>query len=151
MAHRTTNVDVSCDATVGSHGCSPSGKVPGHEVDILIVTTLLASTSKLMVNVETDDYAEHVATRCGCLLRTLGLKTLLRGIRSYEKLSSEGMNYLGVDVISLLDETLPQKIGGARTDCQFVETEQDGIPRATLHVHPQIGPVNEQALGNTMC
>jgi hypothetical protein len=60
------------------------------------------------------------------------------------------MNYLGVDVISLLDETLPHKFGGAPTDYQVVETEQDGIPRVTLHVHPQVGPVDEQALRNTI-
>jgi hypothetical protein len=39
MAQRTTNVDASCEATVGSYGCSPQGRVPGHEVDILIMTT----------------------------------------------------------------------------------------------------------------
>ena len=69
----------------------------------------------------------------------LGMHTHLHTIRSYEKLTSEGMNFLGSDLLRLIDEALPGRFGGAPTDYQFVEREDErGLPRVDLRISPRI-------------
>lgn len=80
---------------------------PGSLVHINVFTTLDPSTPKLMLNVESDDYAEWVERDCGCLLGTLGLRRHMHTIRSHEKLTSEGLNFLGHDLIRLVEEDRP--------------------------------------------
>jgi hypothetical protein len=50
------------------------------------------------------------------------------------------MTFLDVDVIRILEEVLPAKVGGAPTDYQLCEEEgEDGRPRLRLLVHPAVG------------
>jgi hypothetical protein len=63
--------------------------------------------------------------------------------RGYEKLTSEGMNFLGSDVIRLVEEILPKHFGGYPTDYQFLETEENGLPKVNLVVSPRVGLVEE--------
>jgi len=74
----------------------------------------------------------------------------VHGVRSHEKLTSEGMTFLGSDLIDLLDEVLPAAFGGAPTDYQLVEEEVGGLPRVTVVVAPSVGPVDEQAVLDTV-
>ncbi len=97
----------------------------GETVGALFYTTLLPSAPKLMINVETDDYAVVEDRQCGCLIGELGFTRHLHGIRSYEKLTSEGVTLRGSDVLTLLERTLPGRFGGVPTDYQLVE-EVDG-------------------------
>ena len=85
----------------------------GSAVRINVYTTLDPSTPKLMLNVESDDYAEWSEHDCGCLLGRLGLRLHLHTIRSHEKLTSEGLNFLGHDIIRLVEDVLPRQFGGA--------------------------------------
>ena len=73
----------------------------------------------------------------------------MHGIRSWEKLTSEGMNFLGHDLIRLLEEVLPGRFGGAATDYQMVETEEAGLPKVDLVISPRVGPVDEHAVIDT--
>ena len=99
----------------------------GETVGALFYTTLLPSAPKLMINVETDDYAVVEDRHCGCLIGELGFTRHLHGIRSYEKLTSEGVTLRGSDVLTLLERTLPGRFGGVPTDYQLVEeVERDG-------------------------
>ena len=76
---------------------------------------------------------------CDCPFGRIGLTTHLHTIRSYEKLTSEGMNFLGSDLLRLIDELLPGRFGGAPTDYQFVEREDArGLPKVDLRVSPRI-------------
>lgn len=118
----------------------------GATVQALHFTTLMASCPKLMLNVEVDDYAVLETRSCGCPLGELGLVTHLHNIRSYEKLTSEGINFLGDDLIVLVDEVLPARFGGDPTDYQLVEEEVDGLPRLGIVASPRIGDVDEQAV-----
>lgn len=118
----------------------------GPVVKTLLLTTLMPVTPKLMFNVETDDYAILEDRDCGCLLQRLGLRTHLRQIRSYDKLTSEGMTFLGSRVLTLVEEILPARFGGYPTDYQFVEEEEDGLPRISIVVSPRVGPVDAEQL-----
>jgi hypothetical protein len=104
-----------------------------------------------MLNVESDDYSALERRSCGCLFDRLGLDAHLHDIRSYEKLTSEGMTFLGNDLIRLVEEVLPARIGGHPTDYQFVEGEDaDGLPRVELFVSPRVGPCDEAAVVDTV-
>jgi hypothetical protein len=54
------------------------------------------------------------------------------------------MNFLGHDLIRLIEEVLPARFQGAPTDFQFVEHETpDGLPEVRLLVSPRVGAVSE--------
>jgi hypothetical protein len=116
----------------------------------LLVTSLLAESPKVLLNVETGDYAEVTERECGCPLGRAGLGTHLAGIRSFEKLTGEGMTFVGTRLISVLEEVLPQRFGGQPSDYQLVEVEDaSGITRLELLINPAVGPVNEAAVVET--
>jgi hypothetical protein len=113
----------------------------GARVAGLFLTTLLPSVPKIMLNVELGDYGTLGERRCGCVWDELGFALHLHTIRSYEKLTSEGMHFVGTDLLALVDEILPARFGGTTTDYQFVEEEVDGLPVVSLLVSPRVGPL----------
>ena len=119
----------------------------GGSVDELLLTTLLPDASKIMINVESGDYAIRTERRCDCPLGALGLSVHLRQIRSHEKLTTEGNTFLGSDLLKLLDEVLPGRFGGAPTDYQLLEEEQgNGLSTVTVVVGPRVGEVSDEAV-----
>jgi hypothetical protein len=124
---------------------------PGPQVMVGVYTTLLPSSPKLMINMISDDYGVLERRPCGCPLARMGYDLHLHTIRSYEKLTSEGMNFLGADLIRLVEEVLPARFGGAPTDYQLVEDElQNGLPVVSLVVSPRVGEVEEGAAVETV-
>jgi hypothetical protein len=115
----------------------------GRSIGVLTFTSLLPSAPKLMLNVESDDYGVVERRSCGCLLGGLGLDLHVHGVRSYEKLTSEGMTFVGSDLIELVDELLPRRFGGDATDYQLVEEEVDGLPEVRIVVSPRVGEIAE--------
>jgi hypothetical protein len=109
-------------------------------------TTLHPHARVLMLNAEVGDGGVLTRRECGCALGELGLDLHVHGIRSYEKLTSEGMNFYGADLIAVVEEILPTRFGGGPTDYQVVEEEVDGLPRVSLVVSPRVGPVDEEAI-----
>lgn len=122
----------------------------GTSVAALSYTTLLPSASKLMLNVESDDYGVLEPRVCGCPFGELGLSLHLHGIRSYEKLTSEGNHFLGADLITLIDEVLPERFGGDPTDYQLAEEETSGLPKVSVVVRPGLGPVEDAEVVSTV-
>jgi hypothetical protein len=120
-------------------------RVPG-----LVLTALLWSAPKVMLNVELGDYAVMGQRKCGCLWETLGFTAQLHTIRSYEKLTSEGMHFVGADLIALVEELLPARFGGDPADYQFVEEERNGLPMVSLVMSPRLGPVNPAGVHATV-
>jgi hypothetical protein len=120
------------------------------KVGAFIHTTLFSAPPKIMLNVESDDYGVIIERSCGCPLDALGFHQHIHSIRSYEKLTSEGMNFIGSDLISLLEEVLPTSFGGNPTDYQFVEEENDGLPKVSIIVSPRVGNVDETKIINTV-
>ena len=115
----------------------------GHTVQAFVATALARSTPKVMINVELGDYGTLTKRPCGCVWSRLGFAWHLHGIRSYEKLTAEGMHFLGADLETILDHVLPARFGGGPTDYQVIEEEHDGATMITLLIDPRVGAVDE--------
>jgi hypothetical protein len=115
----------------------------GATVGAFHFTSLLPSSPKVSINVESDDYGQLDDRRCGCPLGEVGLTTHVRGVRSYEKLTSEGNHFLGSDLIALVDRVLPERFGGDPGDYQLVEEEVDGLPKVSVVARPALGELDE--------
>jgi hypothetical protein len=126
------------DRTVG-----PAGPVVG----ALLFTSLLPSAPKVLLNVESGDCAGIERRACGCALGAAGLMTHFHSIRSFEKLSGEGMTFIQLDLLGVLEDVLPARFGGAGADYQVVEEEDhEGILRLALSVDPRVGVVDPDAV-----
>jgi hypothetical protein len=115
----------------------------GIRVPALLYTSLQPSAPKLLLNVESDDYGVLVERDCGCPVGALGLRLHLHTIRSYEKLTSEGMNFVGTELLTLVEQVLPSRFGGGPADYQLVEREVGGLPKVGIVVSPRIGALDE--------
>ena len=119
----------------------------GPAIHPLMVTTLHQSSGKFLLNVENGDYATLDRRDCGCALEDVGLTLHMHHIRSYEKFTSEGMNYFYGDLFELFEKVLPAEFGGGPGDYQLVEEEDDkGQTRLSLFVHPAVAALDEDKL-----
>ena len=119
----------------------------GITIDAFCFTTLLPSAPKLMLNVESDDYGVIETRSCGCPLETYGFTEHLRHIRSFRKLTSEGLTLVGSEMVRILGEVLPAKFGGSALDYQLAEEEDEqGFTRINLLVSPKIEIADDAAI-----
>jgi hypothetical protein len=119
----------------------------GETVNAFFLTSFMAASPKLLLNVEFDDCGIVEDRDCGCPLGELGLSVHLREIRSYGKLVTEGVALVGSDMQRILEEDIPREFGGTTLDYQLVEEEDErGFTRLTLLVSPRLGPIDEQKL-----
>jgi hypothetical protein len=103
------------------------------------LTTVLPSASKIMLNVQMDDYGIVEERHCGCRLEECGYTTHLRRIRSYAKLTGEGVTLMGTEMVRILEQVLPEQFGGTALDYQMSEEEDEqGFTRLYVLVHPRI-------------
>jgi len=121
------------------------------EVDALLITTLLSSAPRVHLNVESDDYGVLEERDCGCPLHALGLTTHVRDVRSFKKLTAEGVTLVGSEMEEILERVLPQRFGGSPLDYQLVEEEDaSGLTRVWIHIAPAVGAVDEAAVVATV-
>lgn len=119
----------------------------GAAVPAFLFTALLPHARRMMINVETGDYGGLEERRCNCFLDDAGFRLHMHTIRSFEKLTSEGLTFIGPGMIALLEEDLPREFGGDSRHYQLVEGEDErGFTRLFLLVSPQVGPVDEESL-----
>jgi hypothetical protein len=119
-------------------------------VDAFLMTSLLPDAPKVLLNVESGDYGVVERRDCACPLGAVGLTAHLAWIRSFEKLSSEGMTFVRSDLLRVLEEVLPGRLGGTAADYQLVEEEnRAGISQVSLIVSPKIGRIDEEATRET--
>jgi hypothetical protein len=111
-----------------------------------MITTLLPSVSKIMLNVDSGDCGEIRRRHCGCPMGALGLDLHASHLRSYEKLTSEGLSYLRADLTALVEQILPQRFGGHASDYQLVEIEDGGMPFVEIVVNPRVGTIDGAAV-----
>lgn len=124
-----------------------SATVGGPTVDALLVTGLNPTAGKVALNAEAGDYAHLEERACDCLLGRLGLRTHLSEIRSFEKLTGEGVAFLRSNLERILEEYLPARFGGTGVDYQFAEEEAPSTrTRLVLRVSPSVGAIDEDAL-----
>ncbi len=116
-------------------------------VDAIVFTTLHPEAPVVLLNAEPGDYGVLERRACGCGLGGLGWRTHLREIRSFEKLTGEGMTFATTDLAHILEDVLPARFGGTSLDYQLVEVEgEHGILRMVLLASPSIGAVDEGRL-----
>jgi hypothetical protein len=133
-----------------SQAPNAAGEPAGLPPESLFFTSLRPANPLLLLNVSLGDQAVLESRRCGCPLEQLGWTTHLHQVRSFEKLTAEGMAFLDAQVVQILEETLPARFGGGPTHYQLVEDERpDGRPWLRLLVHPAVGPLDEDALTET--
>jgi hypothetical protein len=118
----------------------------GPEVSALRVTTLTDSAPKICFNTDLGDCGDISSGPSDCCeLGALGLTTRLSNVRSFEKLTGEGMTVIGANFIRLLEHGLPAAFGGSSVDYQLVERQSEAaLTELVLRVHPRIGPVDGQ-------
>jgi len=104
---------------------------------------VLPTSPKILLNVESGDYGVLGTRTCGCPLGDAGLTTHIHGVRSYEKLTSEGNTFFGDDLLTLLERVLPARFGGEPGDYQLVEEEAGGVPVVALVVDPSVGTLDD--------
>jgi hypothetical protein len=123
----------------------------GPSVDALLFTLLTPAASKIALNVETGDYARVEDRDCSCLLGELGLRTHLSDLRSFEKMTGEGVTFARSNLEQILEDVLPARFGGTSIDYQLAEEEApDSSTRLILRVSPSVGPVDSRELQATL-
>jgi phenylacetate-coenzyme A ligase PaaK-like adenylate-forming protein len=116
----------------------------GPEIRAMMLTTLTDTVATVSFNTEPGDYANIERRDCDCSLGALGLTTHLSRVRSFEKLSGEGVTFARTNLMRTLEEVLPARFGGSALDYQLVEDEApDSSTRLTLRIHPGVGPLND--------
>lgn len=117
----------------------------GISVGAFYLTTLYTSAPKLMLNVAIDDYGLIEKRSCGCPLEALGYAEHVREIRSYSKMTGEGLTLIDTDLEHIIEEVLPSRFGGTPLDYQLLEEEDEqGFTRMSLLVSPRIRLGDEQ-------
>jgi hypothetical protein len=116
----------------------------GGSVDAFLFTSLFNKAPKILLNAESGDYGVLETRTCGCELGDLGFTQHLHTIRSFDKLTGEGMTFVGTDVVRIIEEVLPSRFGGFSIDYQMVELEdKEGRTRLNVLVSPAVGEVDE--------
>jgi hypothetical protein len=122
--------------------------MPSHsdtEVDSFLFTSLLYESPKILLNVGMGDYGKVWSEPCSCEFGTMGFDVHVSRIRSYEKLTGEGVTFVDTDFINIIENELPRRFGGQSTDYQLVEEEDArGLTRLRLFISPRVGKVDEQ-------
>ena len=115
--------------------------------DTLLISSLRPSAPFALINVSLGDSAAMERRSCGCPLERLGWTLHLHTVRSPEKLTAAGANFLEADAIRVLEQVLPARFGGGPGDYQLIDDESAaGHPRLTLRVHPRLGAVETAAV-----
>src|SRR5438094_9309705 len=90
------------------------------------------------------DYGEISSESCACGFGQVGFDACLNNIRSYEKLTGEGVTFVDTDFIRIVERDLPERFGGRSTDYQLVEKEDSrGFTHLQLLVSPRVGEIQE--------
>jgi hypothetical protein len=116
-----------------------------------LFTSYLLSAPKILFNIESGDCGVIESRSCGCYFEELGFTDHIYNIRSFDKLTSQGMTFIGTDLLRIMEEVLPAKFGGTSIDYQMMEEEDgDGHTRLSVIVSPEVGEIDETELIETI-
>jgi hypothetical protein len=116
----------------------------------LLLTSLRESWPLFLLNASLGDQATLSDRTCGCVLEAAGRRHHARDVRSFEKLNLAGESVLDLDLVTLLEETLPRSFGGRPTDYQLLVDEDQTQPRLRLRVHPRVAAPDLSAVGERL-
>lgn len=123
----------------------------GVSVNAFLFTSLLHLGPKVLLNVESGDYGVVETRNCGCKLEKLGFTDHIYNIRGFDKLTGEGMTFVGTDLVRIIEEVLPIKFGGTSTDYQMVEEEDEqGHTKMSLLISPEVGSISADEVTQTI-
>jgi hypothetical protein len=124
----------------------PRALPDGIRAGATLLTTLLPTTPKVLLNVEIGDYGTLESRPCACAFGQLGLDQRLHTIRSFVKLTGEGVTFTGPDLEWVIEHVLPTRFGGTPVDYQIIELQDGrGRPQYQLRISPEVGPVEAAA------
>lgn len=127
-----------------------TGAMTGSEFQSLLFTTLSDHTGKVLLNAELGDGGQFSTKRCSCLFGELGFDLHLSGVRSYDKLTVEGMTLLTAELERVIGAVV-EEAGGGPDSYQFWQTEdRDGLNRLILAVSPDVKNLDERKLVGTI-
>lgn len=108
------------------------------EVNSLLFTPLLPFSPCVLINAEMDDMGVIDDARCDCAYSAIGFRRQIRDIRSYGKLTGQGVTLVGTDIVAIIEEALPGRLGGVPGDYQLVEIEGAIQTELILRVSPRV-------------
>ncbi len=120
-----------------------------HQPGTLLFTALTMHTPKVLLNVELGDSGDLSSRSCDCAFGKIGLNVHLSNVRSYDKLTIEGMTILTAELDAIIGAAI-EKAGGPPDSYQFWE-EQDssGLHRLVVAVSPEVPNLDEgKFIGN---
>ena len=119
-------------------------------VKSFLFTTLSPNTGKILLNTETGDFGKLQVKSCSCLLGGLGMNVHMSEVRSYDKLTGEGMTLLGSDLDDIVGGLI-ERAGGSPDDYQFWETQdENGLSKLNIAVSPNLRSLNESDFRETL-
>jgi len=108
------------------------------EVDALYFTSLQTFSPFVLINAEMGDAGIVEPAACDCLFSRFGFRWQIRGVYSYGKMTGQGITLVGTDLLRILEQVLPSRLGGAPGDYQLVETEGQNQTKIVLRASPRI-------------
>jgi hypothetical protein len=120
-------------------------------VNAFLFTSLLPNAPKILFNMEPGDYGVIEKRECGCELQKLGFSDHIYQIRGFDKLTGEGMTFIGTDFVRIIEEVLPAKFGGSPMDYQMLEDEDEAShTRMSVIVSPKLGNIDDNEIIKTI-
>jgi phenylacetate-coenzyme A ligase PaaK-like adenylate-forming protein len=116
------------------------------EVDSLFYTTLLSTAPLVLINFEVDDSGRLEQARCDCEFSGAGLHWCIRDIFSFGKMTGHGVTLIGTDLLRLLEDVLPARLGGRAGDYQLLEREGAAQTQLELRVSPRVQALSVEKL-----
>ena len=115
------------------------------ETGPLFFSSLHPVMPKILINVQLGDEARVYHRPCGCGFEKLGFHTHLSMVRSYERLTSQGMSVPCLTLERAVDNLLTVKYGGTSLDYQWLEVEDKrGESGLKLRISPNLGFLDEE-------
>jgi hypothetical protein len=109
----------------------------------LLITSILPTTPKLLLNVDLGDEGFLTHRECGCTFGKLGMTTFVSNVRSKLKQTGEGMSVFISDLEKIVG-SLINRFGGSPADYQFRKAQGlDGLERIAVIVSPTVEGIRE--------
>ncbi len=121
----------------------PGSLSPESGASRLLLTSVLPSSPKLLLNVDSGDYGVLGTRRCGCAIEAAGFPYHLHTIRAFDKLTAGGMHFTAEDALHLVERVLPKRFGGTPAHYQLAVEELDGHDRVAIVISPAVGALEE--------
>lgn len=116
---------------------------PAGDRDRLLLTSLSLYNAKVLFNTDLGDAGRLSPASCSCQFSDLGMKTIVSGLGSGEKLTHEGMNL----ALSDLDEIVSRlaSAAGAGPDDHQIRTARTAVDRVAVEIvlRPEIAVDDE--------